>query len=193
VYERTGSVPISSLLNLPATMNTSPNKRPAMDTWIERPAWKKMCYGDLGRVADMMDVWTRDENTAYAKENEEKGVLLLKMTDEIIRLTDQLGARNRFIAEISEDNARLVEIVEMERVASVGMQNIILADQRQLNGLMPERRFTHVMATDMLGVVHACMVQRQDFEMVDLTGDVTEGDTTELESDEDLELLFSDM
>lgn len=141
----------------------------------------------------MMDVWTRDENVAYAKENDEKGVLLLKMADEIIRLTDQLGARNRFIAEVTEDNARLIEIVEMERVASMGMQNIILADQQQLDMVMPGRRFTHVMATDILGVVHACMVQRQDMGIVDLTGDITEGETTDLESDEDIELLFSDM
>lgn len=187
----TGSVWISSLLDLLSTMNTSPNKRPAMDTWISRPT-KKMDGMDLARVADMMDVWTRNENTAYDVKMQTQRALIEKLVDENIRMANQLGNRNRFIAELTADNEAVGRVLEMTNVASEGMQNIIALQNQQLNSLVPDRMYQHVMASDQMGVVHAVMIQRQGFEVVDLTGDLS-GDTTEFESDEDMESLLIDM
>lgn len=121
-----------------------------------------MKTNDLARVAELMDYWTRSENTSLQREAN--------------FLADAVSHRNRYIAELQEDFNRVIRMADIQRQSLANMAAAIEILQDRLRHYEPDASHQYLVATDEHQIFHAIRVDRehllsQETEVIDLTTD----------------------
>lgn len=124
-------------------MNT-PTKREAVKTtpWVMR---KKTKTDDLATVAFLMDQFTREENTEYAKTVKEQSA----------RLNEDNVFIKRQLAVIREQE----RVIEAMRASLHVMSSVIERNETELRVLQPEREYGYAVAIDGRQIRHAVLIQ----------------------------------
>lgn len=172
---------LSSLLNLPAPMNTSPIKRTVDTTkWVARKM-PKLTEGDkLATVATLMDDWTRDENTRYHT----AVTTLNDMVEEDKRIMDGMEHQLYTLQEAMITQQRVM--VQMMR-SMREMELAIRRDEAELQRLDPARRFGYAIGRDEHHIPHVFIVENP--ETLDPIDDVILDLLAEEEYDSDATVL----
>jgi hypothetical protein len=123
----------------------------------------------LATIAELMDYWTRSENTSLQREAN--------------FLSDAISARNRYIAELQEDFNQVIRMADIQRQSLANMAAAIEILQDKLNHYEPDAAHQYLVATDENRIFHAIRVDRehlaatQETEVIDLTTDTELTDT----------------